>query len=128
MFLPELWEPVVDQFANFAIGQHEDAHEFLHFVLEKAHEELEAIAKHYSHPHPQHDAEAESLDGWHEVSAKNRAKEVTNEVRFTPSLVSSVFGGSLKIELCKKGMVIMVKLGFHVHSFGFRVQSFGLGL
>lgn len=41
--------------------------------------------------------------GWQEISSGNRKTEVTNELRFEPTLVSSAFGGSLKIQVRKKG-------------------------
>lgn len=39
--LPSEFDSTVESFSKHALGQHEDAHEFFHFVIDAAHTELE---------------------------------------------------------------------------------------
>lgn len=76
------------------VGRQQDSHEFLHFIIEKCHEELELLVV--------EDKQEEEEDGWLEVGNKKNTV-VQSKIEMNDTIMKQLFGGQLRMLLSKRG-------------------------
>ncbi|GAB5354475.1 hypothetical protein AAMO2058_000121900 [Amorphochlora amoebiformis] len=92
-----------EQFQRHCLGQQEDAQEFYHFLVDALHRDMLSVLNNTNSSNKQHNGVAND-DGWSEVGKKSKTAIVRNEIRLKESPISRIFGGTMRLELKRKGM------------------------
>ncbi|CEO96116.1 ubiquitinyl hydrolase 1 [Plasmodiophora brassicae] len=97
---PTSFEETINRFSQNCLGRHEDAHEFLSFLIDEAHEELVKLGSEMRSG-PDSLAETISELGFTAVVSSKRGRRPV-VVDMQDSLISRVFGGKLRVSLSKQ--------------------------
>jgi len=106
---PTTLSPILEAFQRKQLGQQEDAQEFFHFLVQELHNEMLQLLescniadkKRRSHFTS---AVSDEDEGWSEVGKNGKSALVRNEIRMSESPISRIFGGSMRLELRRRGL------------------------
>mmetsp|Transcript_3649 Transcript_3649/g.4965 ORF Transcript_3649/g.4965 Transcript_3649/m.4965 type:complete len:557 (-) Transcript_3649:356-2026(-) len=106
---PTTLSPILEAFQRKQLGQQEDAQEFFHFLVEELHNEMLRLLENSDIADKRRRSHIASVipdedDGWNEVGKNGKSALVRNEIRMSESPISRIFGGSMRLELRRRGL------------------------